>query len=304
MINGIIHDKLLPIQCKIESARQTRDSASDVICHFAESLFLFQAGRKRKRMVSALEINQVSKTFHNDSGGIHVLDQLDLTVQEGEFISIIGPSGCGKSTLLKLIAGLDLDFQGQIIVGAQEVHGPSIDRGFIFQEHRLFPWLTVEKNIAGNLSLRDPDVRSRVDQLITLVNLKGFEKAYPRQLSGGMSQRVAIARALLRNPKVLLLDEPFGALDAFTRSHLQEALHDIWETNKTTMVLVTHDIDESVFLSSKVVVMDAKPGRIKAIVPIDLPYPRTRTSKAFQEFRTVILEHLDHKNKDIEDFTI
>ncbi|MNE79324.1 Aliphatic sulfonates import ATP-binding protein SsuB [compost metagenome] len=119
-----------------------------------------------------------------------------------------------------------------------------------------------------------------------------------------MSQRVAIARALLRNPKVLLLDEPFGALDAFTRSHLQEALHDIWVTNKTTMVLVTHDIDESVFLSSKVVVMDAKPGRIKANVPIDLPYPRTRTSKAFQEFRTVILEHLDHKNKDIEDFTI
>ena len=255
-------------------------------------------------MVSTLEITQVSKSFKNDNGSVHVLDQLDLSVKDGEFVTIIGPSGCGKSTLLKLIAGLDLDFQGHIEVGSQEVHGPSKDRGFIFQEHRLFPWLTTEKNIASNLSLKDPDVRQRVDDLIALVKLKGFEKAYPRQLSGGMSQRVAIARALLRNPKILLLDEPFGALDAFTRSHLQEALHDIWESNKTTMVLVTHDIDESVFLSSRVVVMDAKPGRIKAIVPIDLPYPRTRASKAFQEYRTVILEHLDHKIDEKEDFSI
>ncbi|WP_438351839.1 ABC transporter ATP-binding protein [Paenibacillus sp. FA6] len=255
-------------------------------------------------MVSTLEINQVSKTFKNDNGSVHVLDRLDLSVKDGEFVTIIGPSGCGKSTLLKLIAGLDLDFQGQIVVGSEEVHGPSKERGFIFQEHRLFPWLTTEKNIASNQSLKDPDVHKRVDDLIELVNLKGFEKAYPRQLSGGMSQRVAIARALLRNPKVLLLDEPFGALDAFTRAHLQEALHEIWEKNKTTMVLVTHDIDESVFLSSKVVVMDAKPGRIKAIVPIDIPYPRTRASKAFQQFRTIILEHLDHKINEKEDFSI
>lgn len=255
-------------------------------------------------MVSTLEINQVSKTFKNDNGSVHVLDHLDLSVKTGEFVTIIGPSGCGKSTLLKLIAGLDLDFEGHIVVGDQEVHGPSKDRGFIFQEHRLFPWLTTEKNIASNLSLKDPDVRKRVDDLIALVNLKGFEKAYPRQLSGGMSQRVAIARALLRNPKVLLLDEPFGALDAFTRSHMQEALHEIWENNKTTMVLVTHDIDESVFLSSRVVVMDAKPGRIKAIVPIDIPYPRARASKSFQQFRTVILEHLDHKVNEKEDFSI
>lgn len=271
-------------------------------------LNLFFAFYKQKGweldMATALEINQVSKTFKNDRGGVHVLDRLDLTVQEGEFVSVIGPSGCGKSTLLKLIAGLDSDFHGQIAVGDDEVQGPSIDRGFIFQEHRLFPWLTVEKNIAGNLSLRDPEVRSKVNNLIALVNLGGFEKAYPRQLSGGMSQRVAIARALLRNPKVLLLDEPFGALDAFTRAHLQEALHDIWEKNKTTMVLVTHDIDESVYLSSKVVVMDAKPGRIKAVVPIDLPYPRTRSSRAFQEFRTVILEHLDHKPNEPDDFSI
>ena len=215
-------------------------------------------------MVSTLEINQVSKTFINENEWVHVLDNIDLSVKEGEFLTIIGPSGCGKSTLLKLIAGLDLNFEGDILVGDQEVNGPSKDRGFIFQEHRLFPWLNVEKNIAGNLSLKNPDIQKRVDDLITLVNLKGFEKAYPRQLSGGMSQRVAIARALLRNPEVLLLDEPFGALDAFTRSHLQEALLEIWEKNQTTMVLVTHDIDEAIFLSSKVVVMDAKPGTSKS----------------------------------------
>lgn len=251
-----------------------------------------------------LKIQQVSKTFRNDDESVHVLDNLDLSVKTGEFLSIIGPSGCGKSTLLKLIAGLDLEFAGDITVGDKLINGASKDRGFIFQEHRLFPWLNVEKNISGNLSLKDPDIRKRVDHLISLVKLKGFEKSYPRQLSGGMSQRVAIARALLRNPEILLLDEPFGALDAFTRTHLQEALLEIWEQNQTTMVLVTHDIDEAIFLSSRVVVMDSKPGRIKSIVPIDLPYPRTRAGKAFQEFRTIILNHLDHKVDEIEDWII
>lgn len=255
-------------------------------------------------MFSSLEINKVSKTFINENGNVHVLDNLNFSVQNGEFISIIGPSDCGKSTLLKLIAGLDLEYEGTIVVGSHEVHGPSKNRGFIFQEHRLFPWLTVEKNIAGNLSLKNPEIRKRVDDLIELVNLKGFEKAYSRQLSGGMSQRVAIARALIRNPQVLLLDEPFGALDAFTRNHLQEALLEIWKKNKTTMVLVTHDIDEAIFLSNKVVVMDAKPGRVKAIVAIDLPYPRNRSEKSFLEFRTVIRDHLDHKEKEIEDLSI
>ena len=156
-------------------------------------------------MVSTLEINQVSKTFINENERVHVLDNIDLSVKKGEFLTIIGPSGCGKSTLLKLIAGLDLNFEGDILVGDQEVNGPSKDRGFIFQEHRLFPWLNVEKNIAGNLSLKDTDIRKRVDDLISLVNLKGFEKAYPRQLSGGMSQRVAIARALLTKPRSIIV---------------------------------------------------------------------------------------------------
>ncbi|WP_285768380.1 ABC transporter ATP-binding protein [Peribacillus sp. SI8-4] len=255
-------------------------------------------------MVSALEIKHVSKTFKNDQESILVLKDLHLTVNDGEFVSIIGPSGCGKSTLLKLIAGLDLEFDGKIIVGNHQVSGPSKDRGFIFQEHRLFPWLNVENNISGNLSLKNQDTRKRVDDLIALVKLKGFERVYPRQLSGGMSQRVAIARALLRNPDVLLLDEPFGALDAFTRTHLQEALLEIWERNKTTMVLVTHDLDESLFLSEKVVVMDAKPGSIKAIVPIEIPYPRSRTSKSFQELRSHILNLLDHHPQDKEDWSI
>ncbi|MFD1134682.1 ABC transporter ATP-binding protein [Paenibacillus urinalis] len=246
---------------------------------------------------SILEVNAVNKTFRGDQGSNHVLDEINLTVKEGDFTTIIGPSGCGKSTLLKIVAGLDTDYEGDVFLKGKRVERPSQEKGFIFQEHRLFPWLSVEQNIAADLSLKDSEVRSRVDALIELVKLKGFEKAFPRELSGGMSQRVAIARALLRNPEVMLLDEPFGALDAFTRGHMQEALLDIWQTNKTAMVLVTHDIDEAVFLSTRVVVMDRRPGRIKAIVPIDLPYPRKRTSRSFTELRTLVLDELDHREE-------
>ena len=255
-------------------------------------------------MITTLEINHVSKSFQNEQESVHVLDNLAFTVKKGEFVTLIGPSGCGKSTLLKLIAGLDLEFEGEIKIENQKISRPSKERGFIFQEHRLFPWLNVEKNIAGNLPLKNLEIRKRVDQLISLVKLTGFEKAYPRQLSGGMSQRVAIARALLRNPKVLLLDEPFGALDAFTRTHLQEALLEIWSENQTTMILVTHDIDEAIFLSSKVAVMGAKPGKIKTIIPIDLPYPRNRAAKPFQEYRTLLMNHLGHSSIEKEDWSI
>lgn len=246
---------------------------------------------------SILEVNAVNKTFRGDQGSNHVLDEINLTVKEGDFTTIIGPSGCGKSTLLKIVAGLDTDYEGDVLLKGKRVERPSQEKGFIFQEHRLFPWLSVEQNIAADLSLKDSEVRSRVDALIELVKLKGFEKAFPRELSGGMSQRVAIARALIRNPEVMLLDEPFGALDAFTRGHMQEALLDIWQTNKTAMVLVTHDIDEALFLSTRVVVMDRRPGRIKAIVPIDLPYPRKRTSRSFIELRTLVLDELDHREE-------
>lgn len=189
-------------------------------------------------------------------------------------ITIIGPSGCGKSTLLKIVAGLDTGYSGTVLLNGKQIDGPSIEKGFIFQEPRLFPWLTVEHNIAANLSLKNPEVRKKVAELIELVRLKGFEKSYPRELSGGMAQRVSIARALLRNPDVLLLDEPFGALDAFTRSHLQEVLLDIWQSNKTTMLFVTHDLDEAVFLGERVVIMNPRPGHIRNILPIDLPFPR------------------------------
>lgn len=254
-------------------------------------------------MQPVLHIHEVSKTFHTDQHITPVLDGISLDVHEGDFTAVIGPSGCGKSTLLKIVAGLDGEYDGNVLLKGEPILSPSQEKGFIFQEHRLFPWLTVEKNIAADLSLRDVSVRKAVDDLIELVKLNGFEKAYPRQLSGGMSQRVAIARALLRKPAVLLLDEPFGALDAFTRSHMQEALLDIWRSNRTAMVLVTHDIDEAIFLSTRVIVMDARPGRIKAIVPIDLPYPRSRTSHSFTELRTLILNELGHK-EEAEDYNI
>jgi len=243
---------------------------------------------------AALEIKQLNKTFRSQNSSTHVLDQIDFTLQQEEFVSIIGPSGCGKSTMLKIAAGLDVDYEGSVKLNGVQVAGPSKEKGFIFQEHRLFPWLTVEKNIAADLSLKDPKIREQVDAMIDLVRLKGFEKAYPKQLSGGMSQRVAIARALLRNPQVLLLDEPFGALDAFTRNHMQESLLDIWRQNRTSMLLVTHDIDEAIFLSNRVVVMDARPGKIKGIVPIPLAYPRSRVSPSFQKLRADVLRLLNH----------
>lgn len=242
---------------------------------------------------SVLTVSSVYKSFNKPQGKIQVLSNINFQVEPGEFITMIGPSGCGKSTLLKIIAGLDVNYEGTVTLGKKKIERPSINQGFIFQEHRLFPWLTVEKNIAANLSLKDPNVRRRVDELIEIVRLKGFEKAYPRELSGGMSQRVAIARALLRDPEVLLLDEPFGALDAFTRNHLQDVLLDIWQQKNTTTILVTHDIDESIYLANRVFIMDSKPGRINRIVPVDLFHPRKRSSAAFQEIRQRVINEFE-----------
>lgn len=240
-----------------------------------------------------LSITELNKHFDAAGGKVQALEDVELEVQEGEFITVIGPSGCGKSTLLRIIAGLDTGYTGSVTLEGAAISGPGIDKGFIFQEHRLFPWLTVEKNIASDLPLGRPDIRQRVDELIELVKLGGFEKSYPRELSGGMAQRVAIARALLRSPKVLLLDEPFGALDAFTRAHMQAVLLDIWRRNRTTMIFVTHDIDEAVFLGNRVVILEPRPGRIRKIVPIDLPYPRTKTTTSFQELRLKVLNYFE-----------
>ena len=240
-----------------------------------------------------LVIENLNKKFATQSEQITALRDVDLHVNQGEFITIIGPSGCGKSTLLKIVAGLDLEYAGKVELNGQPIKGPSLEKGFIFQEPRLFPWLTVEKNIAGDLSLRDPKVRERVYELIKLVKLEGFEKVYPKQLSGGMAQRVSIARSLLRDPDILLLDEPFGALDAFTRSHMQEVLLTIWETKKTTMIFVTHDLDEAVFLGQRVVIMNPRPGQIKSILPIELTFPRKRSSLGFQEMRRLVLNEFE-----------
>lgn len=248
-------------------------------------------------MSSFLSIENISKFFTSKDGQKQVLDGINLDVGEGEFIVIIGPSGCGKSTLLKIVAGLDTDIHGTITLEGKPVDGPSKTRGFIFQEHRLFPWLTVEENVAADLPLKETGVKARVKELIELVKLEGFEHSYPKQLSGGMSQRVAIARSLLRNPKLLLLDEPFGALDAFTRTHMQDALLDIWRHNGTTMLFVTHDIDEAVFLANRIVILEPRPGHIKHMVTVDLPYPRNRLSPSFQELRRLVLQSLNEEYK-------
>lgn len=243
--------------------------------------------------MSLLEIRQLNKSFNTEKGNIHALDGIHLDVKKGEFVTVIGPSGCGKSTLLKAVAGLDSAYSGEIVLEGRQVNAPGVDKGFIFQEPRLFPWLTVEKNIAANLPLESENTRKKVKELIKLVKLEGFEKSYPKELSGGMAQRVAIARALLRNPKILLLDEPFGALDAFTRSHMQEVLLDIWKTNRTTMIFVTHDIDEAVYLANRVVIMNARPGSIRKIVPVDLPFPRKKAASSFQAIRHTVLKEFE-----------
>lgn len=243
-------------------------------------------------MLSVL-IESVNKSFYKTNQEIVALSDVNLKIDKGEFVTIIGPSGCGKSTLLKIIAGLDLQFKGRVSIEEQVLTGPSIKQGFIFQEHRLFPWLTVEKNIAADLSLRDPEVQNKVSELIDIVRLKGFEKAYPRELSGGMLQRAAIARALLRDPDVLLLDEPFGALDAFTRTHLQDVLLDIWKKKGTTMILVTHDIDESVYLANRVVIMSPRPGKVSKVIPVNLPFPRKKASVSFQQVRQLVLAEFE-----------
>ncbi|WP_066912915.1 ABC transporter ATP-binding protein [Millisia brevis] len=248
----------------------------------------------------AVRLARLSRRFDGQTGPVDALREVDLSIADGEFVSLIGPSGCGKSTLLKIVAGLDTDFSGTVEVGGRAVRGPGIDRGFIFQESRLFPWLTVEANIAANLSLRDSSVRDRVHDLIRLVRLDGFERAYPKELSGGMAQRVAIARALLRDPAVLLLDEPFGALDAFTRAHMQEVLVDIWTRRRTTMVFVTHDVDEAVVLANRVVILAPRPGRVRSIIPIDLPHPRITSSRELQEYRFDVLTQFESTPRPAE----
>ena len=221
-----------------------------------------------------------------------MLDNIQLDIAPGEFISIVGASGCGKSTLLRLILGLDEEYEGRILLNGQPIDGTGLERGIVFQDHRLFPWLNVEQNVAvalKNSPLSTKEKRDTVREHIELVGLQDFIDAYPHQISGGMAQRVAIARGLVNRPSVLLLDEPLGALDALTRARLQGELQNIWAKEKITMILVTHDVDEAVFLGDRVVVMQPNPGRIRRILDIDLPRPRNRSDSRFIALRDDVL---------------
>lgn len=243
-----------------------------------------------------LAIRHVTKTYLVDEAPLHVLQDVSLSVMPGEFVSIVGASGCGKSTLLRLIVGLDDAYRGEILLGGTQVSGPGADRGIVFQDHRLFPWLTLTENVAlalDSFPLTAEEKAQRVRDAIELVALSGFERARPAQLSGGMAQRAAIARALVRRPAILLLDEPLGALDSLNRTRLQDALLDIWEAQRTTVIMVTHDVEEAVYLSTRIVVMEPRPGRIRSIIPVELE-ARDRAASDFVALKQRVLSDLRH----------
>jgi NitT/TauT family transport system ATP-binding protein len=234
-----------------------------------------------------LEIKDVGKIFKTKSGETTALEKTSFSISEGEFVTILGPSGCGKSTVLRIVAGLEEATSGQVLLDGEIINGPGPDRGMVFQSYTLFPWLTVKENITFGLKLNGISQKERDDvarHYLQLIGLEGFEQHYPIQLSGGMKQRVAIARALANDPKILLMDEPFGALDAQTRNIMQEVLLKAWEESKKTILFITHDVDESIFLADSVYVMTARPGRLKKKVPIALERPRDFSIKGTQEF--------------------
>jgi NitT/TauT family transport system ATP-binding protein len=240
--------------------------------------------------MSKLSIEQVSRVFPPSKAGAaptRALEPTDLTVADNDFITILGPSGCGKSTLLRIVAGLDRPTAGRVLLDGAAVTGPGPDRGVVFQSYTLFPWLTVAENIEFGLrekGVPGPERAELARSYMARVGLTGFEGHWPKQLSGGMQQRTAIARALANDPKILLLDEPFGALDNQTRSLMQEMLLGIWERDRKTVLFVTHDIEEAIFMGTRVIVMTARPGRIKADIRVDLPHPRSYKIKTTPEF--------------------
>ncbi|MEH7098000.1 ABC transporter ATP-binding protein [Neobacillus vireti] len=234
-----------------------------------------------------LEIKEVGKVFKTKNGETTALEKTSFTISEGEFVTILGPSGCGKSTVLRIVAGLEEATSGEVLLDGQEIIGPGPDRGMVFQSYTLYPWLSVKENITFGLKLQGISQKERDDvarHYLQLIGLEGFEKHYPIQLSGGMKQRVAIARALANDPKILLMDEPFGALDAQTRNIMQEVLLKAWEESKKTILFITHDVEESIFLADSVYVMTARPGRLKKKVPIALARPRDFSIKGSVEF--------------------
>jgi len=244
---------------------------------------------------SSLTVREVRKTFVSpDNVAFLALDSISLSVEAGEFVSFLGPSGCGKSTLLRMIAGLETPSSGDLTIGSDPISGPHAERGLVFQDPNLFPWLTVRGNVQSGLVARGvlQERRHEVDEFLRLVGLESFATSYPHHLSGGMAQRVALARALINHPRVLLLDEPLGALDAFTRMRLQDEVLHLWENRRTTMLLVTHDIDEAIYMSDRIIIMTPRPGRIEQIIPVNIDRPRDRSSAEFLKLRGEILELL------------
>lgn len=244
-----------------------------------------------------LTFDQVAKSFPRVETNTvtAALSDINLELHSGEFVSIVGPSGCGKSTLLRLVAGLIVPTLGTISINDKAIEGPSKEVGMVFQTPTLFPWLTVEDNIKFSLKIQGQAKAKQheVDAMLDLIHLTDFRNDYPAQLSGGMAQRVAVARSLIDKPGILLLDEPLGALDAFTRMKMQDEILQIWQQTQNLSMMVTHDVDEAVYMSTRILVMEAAPGRIKADRPIELSYPRVRTSREFTELRREILQLLD-----------
>ena len=249
-----------------------------------------------------IEINNISKVFRTSEVETVALNHVNLDVKEGEFVAIMGPSGCGKSTLLRMIGGLDTATSGKIVIQDRDIIGPGADRGMVFQSYTLFPWMTVGDNIKFGLKLRKMPADQQeeiLNKYLKIIKLEKFRDSYPRELSGGMKQRVAIARALANSPEVLLMDEPFSALDPQTKADMQLLMRQIWQEEKPTVIFVTHDIEEAVFLSSKIYVLTQRPGTVKAEVPVLLPYNRDLSLKDTDEFielRRKVNQLIEHES--------
>lgn len=253
-------------------------------------------------MKEYLQIEHLSKSFPTKEGELQVLNDINLNIKKGEFVSIVGHSGCGKSTLLKIISGLTDYSEGSVKIEGQEIRSKDNNCLMIFQNHNLLPWMTVRENVAFGL-YDTPGKDQLVQDEINLVHLNGFENAYPQELSGGMAQRAAIARALVRKPEILLLDEPFGALDALTRIEMQKEVLNIWQKEQATMLLVTHDIEEAIYLSTKIVVVSNRPATIKKVFDVNLPLPRKRNTSHFTALKAEIFRQFfedEEKQTDLE----
>ena len=249
-----------------------------------------------EKKVVTLKLENVSKSFakvENDEV-THALSNVSITMQSGEFVSLVGPSGCGKSTILRLVAGLITPTTGKLTVDGKEISEPAPDRGMVFQKPTLFPWLTVHDNIAFSLKRQGKfkGNEHKVERMLDITGLQKFRDDYPGQLSGGMAQRVALVRSLINEPSILLLDEPLGALDAFTRMNMQDEILKIWQARQQLAIMVTHDVDEAIYMGTRVIVLEANPGRVIADIKISEPYPRDRSSAAFVEYRNEILNRL------------